>query len=101
MASCQRCRTPKGADKSFALQGNIRSCSLEGRIFSSSIMPRLLLLSALLAAGLCGCDQRQGQMLDLFQKQLQEKDKQIEELNQKVNELDRRNADLESQVSKG
>ncbi|HEY2343693.1 MAG TPA: hypothetical protein VGH90_11705 [Chthoniobacteraceae bacterium] len=51
-------------------------------------------------AGITGCDQRQGQMLDLFQKQIQEKDKSIEELNQKINELDRRNAELEGQIEK-
>jgi hypothetical protein len=63
-------------------------------------MRKFIFFSALLMAGITGCDQRQGQMLDLLQKQLQEKDKTIEELNQKVSEMDRRNTELEAQLEK-
>jgi uncharacterized lipoprotein len=66
-------------------------------------MRTILLLSALMLAGITGCDQRQGQLLamrDDFQKQLTAKEKTIEELNAKVTELDRQNGDLQLQVAK-
>lgn len=59
------------------------------------------LILALGITGLGGCDQRQSQMLDVFQKQLQTKDKMIEDLTQKVNDLEQRNAELQAQAGKG
>ncbi len=59
------------------------------------------MILALAAMGFAGCDQRQAQMLEVFQKQVQTKDKMIEDLTQKIAELEQKNADLQAQAAKG